>query len=183
MQLAMQPGGWEPLSSGCSYDVALHHVGAGQRLSHQDVLADMSCRSFWRKISPPRTRARTTLPGQRRRRELPGQVHDTSTDRQSYISGDAEAVANPLCSCTSETSASVLRIMPATLAAFSSAQRVTLAGSMMPASTRLTYASAMTSKPQLGLLSRRRCSTTTLPSSPALATSWRSGSCSARFRI
>jgi hypothetical protein len=33
----------------------------------------------------------------------------------------------------------VLRIMPATLAAFSSAQRVTLAGSIMPASTRLMY--------------------------------------------
>jgi hypothetical protein len=43
--------------------------------------------------------------------------------------------------------------MPATLAAFSSAQRVTLAGSMMPACTRSTYCSLTTSKPQLGLVS------------------------------
>ena len=35
----------------------------------------------------------------------------------------------------------------------------------------------------VGLLFAAQCSTTTLPSSPALATSWRSGSCSARFRI
>ena len=39
----------------------------------------------------------------------------------------------------SVTSASVVRMMPATDAAFSSAERVTLAGSMMPASTRSTY--------------------------------------------
>src|SRR5919197_884019 len=41
----------------------------------------------------------------------------------------------------------------------------------------------MTSKPQFGRDSRLRCSTTTLPSRPALRTSCRSGSSSARFRI
>jgi len=43
----------EPLTSGGSADVAQQDVGRGQRLSHQDGLPDMSCRSFCRKISPP----------------------------------------------------------------------------------------------------------------------------------
>src|SRR4051812_606906 len=48
---------------------------------------------------------------------------------QSYMSRDEDAAARLAPSDDSTTSASVLRIMPATLAAFSSAQRVTFAGS------------------------------------------------------
>ena len=50
------------------------------------------------------------------------------------IGGPAEAFSG--CSATS---ASVLRISPAMLAAFCNAERVTLAGSTMPCATRSPY--------------------------------------------
>src|SRR5436190_929895 len=85
----------------------------------------------------------------------------------------------------SVTKASVVRMMAATEAAFSSADRVTLAGSMIPALIRSVYCSVTTSKPSFGFVCcrTRRFWTTTDPSSPALFTSCRVGSSRARFRI
>ena len=67
-------------------------------------------------------------------------------------------------------------------AAFCSAERVTIAGSMMPSATRSTISSVAAFRPW-PFLALRTSLTTTEPSRPAFSASWRSGSSSARRTI
>ena len=78
----------------------------------------------------------------------------------------------------SATIASVVRMFLAIDAAFWSAERVTIAGSMMPALTRSTISPVMAINPS-AVLALRTSLTMTAPSSPALCAIWRSGSSSA----
>ena len=79
----------------------------------------------------------------------------------------AAGIAGAAFSGLSATTASVVRNRPAIDAAFCSAERVTLAGSMMPASIRSTYSPVAALRPQPGSRSRT-FSATTPPSRPAL---------------
>ena len=83
---------------------------------------------------------------------------------------------------TSATIASVVRMFLAIDAAFWSAERVTIAGSMMPAATRSTISLVAAFRPW-PFLALRTSLTTTEPSRPAFSASWRSGSSSARSTI
>ena len=76
-------------------------------------------------------------------------------------------------SLSSATSASVVSIRPAIDAAFCSARRVTLAGSMTPAFTRSTYSPVSALKPKCSSLDSRILPITTAPSKPALCAIWR----------
>src|ERR1039458_7446108 len=76
-------------------------------------------------------------------------------------------------------STSVVKSSPAIEAAFCTADRVTLVGSMIPAATMVTKAPVAASSP-FPLGRPLTFSTTTEPSSPALTAIWRSGSSSAR---
>ncbi len=67
-----------------------------------------------------------------------------SSLRPAQNSSGGVGVVSFFFSGTSVTRASVVRIIAATLAAFSRAVRVTLAGSMMPASTMSTYSPVST---------------------------------------
>src|SRR4030088_2115294 len=75
----------------------------------------------------------------------------------------------------SATMASVVIRSPAIDAAFCSAARTTLVGSMMPLVTRLTYSPFWASKPYEYWSFSRILPTTTEPSSPALSAIWRAG--------
>src|SRR5256714_4959028 len=79
----------------------------------------------------------------------------------------------------SATIASMVRRSPATDAAFWSAVRTTLVGSMMPALIRSSYSSVAALNPKAPLASRT-FSRTTAPSCPAFRAIQRSGSSSAR---
>src|SRR6266545_1455811 len=79
----------------------------------------------------------------------------------------------------SATIASVVRMFLAIDAAFWSAERVTIVGSMIPAFTRSSYTPVSTLSPW-PLVPRWMVSTTTEPSRPALSASWRIGSSSER---
>src|SRR5436305_800320 len=85
----------------------------------------------------------------------------------------------PSFSGISATIASVVRMFLAIDAAFCSADRVTIAGSITPAATRSSISplAALRPWPSLAL---RMCSTTTEPSRPEFAAIWRTGSSSAR---
>ena len=65
-------------------------------------------------------------------------------------------------------------------AAFCSAERTTLVGSMTPASTRFSYFSFWALKPSSASLASRTRATTTAPSWPAFSAIWRRGSSRAR---
>ena len=78
----------------------------------------------------------------------------------------------------SAMSVSVVRISAPIDAAFCSAERVTLNGSMMPASNMSTSSPVIASKP-IGALFERTLLTSTEPSKPAFSAIWRSGSSSA----
>src|SRR4051812_3580431 len=82
----------------------------------------------------------------------------------------------------SATIASVVRMFLAIDAAFWSAERVTIAGSITPAPTRSTISPVAAFKPW-PLSALRTSLTTTEPSSPAFSAIWRSGSSSARRTI
>src|SRR5437763_10606067 len=82
----------------------------------------------------------------------------------------------------SATIASVVRMFFAIDAAFCSAERVTMVGSMIPALTRSSYSPVATFRPWPAG-SERILSTTTEPSRPALSASWRIGSSSARVTM
>ena len=82
----------------------------------------------------------------------------------------------------SATTASVVRMFFAIDAAFCSAERVTIVGSMMPAFTRSSYSPESTFRPKPGFPSRIAF-TTIEPSRPALDASWRIGSSSARVTM
>src|SRR5581483_3754080 len=82
----------------------------------------------------------------------------------------------------SATIASVVRMFFAIDAAFCSAERVTIVGSMMPDLTRSSISPESTFRPW-PLAALRTLSTTTEPSRPAFVASWRSGSSSARRMI
>src|SRR5262245_60583101 len=96
--------------------------------------------------------------------------------------GIAGAAAG-LSSGMSVISASVVSRREAIDAAFCSATRSTLVGSMIPAWTMSTYSMLSASKPRLGTDSLLIFSTITLPSRPAFSTIWRIGSSSARLTI
>src|SRR4051794_41591988 len=88
----------------------------------------------------------------------------------------------PSLSGASATIASVVRMFLAIDAAFCSAERVTIAGSMTPAWTRSTISPVAAFRPSpAGDL--RTSLTTTEPSKPAFSAIWRSGSSSARTTI
>src|SRR5207247_483667 len=78
-------------------------------------------------------------------------------------------------------SASVVSRSEAMDAAFSSATRSTLVGSMIPAWSMSTNSMLSASKPRVATVSALTFSTTTLPSRPAFSTIWRIGSSSARL--
>ena len=78
-------------------------------------------------------------------------------------------------SLMSATNASVVSIKPAIDAAFCSARRVTLAGSITPALTRSPYSPVSALKPKFSSLDSRILPMTTAPSWPALSAIWRSG--------
>src|SRR5438034_684000 len=78
-------------------------------------------------------------------------------------------------------SASVVSRSEAMDAAFSSATRSTLVGSMMPACSMSTNSMLSASKPRVTTVSALTFSTMTLPSRPAFSTIWRMGSSSARY--
>ena len=78
----------------------------------------------------------------------------------------------------SATTDSVVRSVEATLVAFCRALLVTFAGSIIPASTMLTYLSFSASKPTPTSLSRTLLMITA-PSRPALAEMWNRGASSA----
>src|SRR5581483_11769616 len=91
----------------------------------------------------------------------------------------AAAAAAALCfSGLSATTDSVVRSSAAIDAAFCSAERVTLAGSMTPALNRSSYCPVTALSPTLPV-SRSTCWTCTAPSSPALRAIHLSGSSSA----
>jgi hypothetical protein len=75
-----------------------------------------------------------------------------------------------------------MRVFFAIEAAFWSAERVTMVGSMIPALTRFSTSLVSTLSPW-PLEALRTLSTTIEPSTPALYASWRSGSSSARTMI
>ena len=77
------------------------------------------------------------------------------------------------------TIASVVRMFLPIDAAFCSAERVTMVGSMIPALTRSSTSPVSTFRPWPGFAERTDWITTE-PSRPALVASWRSGSSSAR---
>src|SRR5664279_104035 len=83
----------------------------------------------------------------------------------------------PAFSGASATIASVVRMFFAIDAAFCSAERVTIVGSVMPAFTRSVTSPVSTLRPWPGF-AVRTCCTTTEPSRPALVASWRRGSSS-----
>src|SRR5690606_37141357 len=83
----------------------------------------------------------------------------------------------------SAMTASVVRKRPAIEAAFCSAERVTLAASMMPALVRSSYSPVAALRPSVGLSRCRTRSTTTPPSRPALMAICLSGSSSASATI
>jgi hypothetical protein len=81
----------------------------------------------------------------------------------------------------SATIASVVISSPATEAAYFSAHRTTLVGSMMPASTRSLYSPCWASKPQLLFLLSSSLPITIEPSAPAFSATRRAGNLSARL--
>ena len=85
----------------------------------------------------------------------------------------------PAFSGASATTASVVRMFFAIEAAFWSAERVTMVGSMIPALTRSSYSPVSTFSPW-PFVPVRTLSTTIEPSRPAFCASWRTGSSSAR---
>ena len=82
----------------------------------------------------------------------------------------------------SATIASVVRMFLAIDAAFWSAERVTIVGSMTPSLTRSPYSAVSAFRPSPGFRPRT-LSTTTEPSSPELSAILRIGSSSARRMI
>jgi hypothetical protein len=76
--------------------------------------------------------------------------------------------------------ASVVRMFFPIDAAFWSAERVTMAGSMTPPATRSSISPDSALRPVFLPLALRTSLTTTEPSSPALSAIWRSGSSSER---
>src|SRR6266568_4639676 len=93
------------------------------------------------------------------------------------------AAAALVSSLSSATSASVVSIKPAMEAAFCSARRVTLAGSMTPILTMSPYSPVSALKPKFSSLDSRILPITTAPSAPALSAIWRVGSSSARLTM
>ena len=91
-----------------------------------------------------------------------------------HAAGTAGAAGSGL----SATSASVVSSRPAIDAAFCSAARVTLAGSMTPALTRSSNSPVAALRPMVPV-SRSTCCTTTAPSRPALSAISRAGASSA----
>ena len=84
-----------------------------------------------------------------------------------------------LSSFLSASTQSVVSSIPAIEEAFSSATRDTLVGSITPAASRFSNTSLRALKPKSAVPSLIFC-TIMLPSRPALATIWRSGSSIAR---
>ena len=82
----------------------------------------------------------------------------------------------------SATTHSVVRMFFAIEAAFCSAERVTIVGSITPALTRSVYSPVAALKPWPGFISRT-LATTIEPSTPAFSAIWRSGSSSVRSTI
>src|SRR5947208_1164530 len=88
----------------------------------------------------------------------------------------APAAATP--AAAPDTTHSAVSTFFATEAACSSAERVTIVGSITPASTRSQYSPVAASRPSRGPDARTR-ETTTEGSAPAFRAIWRSGSSSA----
>src|SRR4051794_11455320 len=95
------------------------------------------------------------------------------------MSGMPPPTPAPSLSGISATMASVVRMFFAIEAAFCSAERVTMAGSMMPSATRSTISPFAAFRPW-PFFALRTSLTTTEPSRPAFSAIWRSGSSSAR---
>src|SRR5216684_3664426 len=95
----------------------------------------------------------------------------------------APAAAALVSSLMSAMRASVVSMRPAMEAAFCSARRVTLAGSMMPILIMSPYSPVSALKPKFSSLESRILPITTAPSWPALRAIWREGSSRARFTM
>src|SRR6267378_2033570 len=97
--------------------------------------------------------------------------------------GAPAAAAFLSSSLMSAMRASVVSIKPAMDAAFCSARRVTLAGSITPILTMSPYSPVSALKPKFSSLESRILPITTAPSWPALRAIWREGSSRARFTM
>src|SRR3954468_19523209 len=95
------------------------------------------------------------------------------------MSGMPPPAPPPSLSWISATIASVVRMFLAIEAAFCSAERVTMAGSMTPSATRSTISPVAAFRPK-PFLALRTSLTTTEPSWPAFSAIWRRGSSSER---